>query len=97
MCSAVFCSVGSDVYQIMLFQAGVKWFVGAKFGGAIQWCHETVIFASHNTVRWMVTLEVSKVDSVKCVPFMAVVEPEECLNLNVSYVVLTPCNSSPTK
>jgi len=84
MCSAVVCSVGSDVYQTMLFQVGVKRFVGTKFSGAIEGFRYTVKFAAYYTVGWMVTQEVSKVDSVKCVPFMAVVEPEVCLNFNVS-------------
>jgi hypothetical protein len=97
MCIAVECSVGPDVYQTILVQVGVKRFTGPKFSRAIQGFHYTVKFASYNTVWWTVKQDISKVDNVKYVSFMAVVEPEVCLNLNMRYVVLTHCNSSPTK
>jgi hypothetical protein len=97
MCNAVCCSVGPDVYQTMLVQVAVKTFAGPKFSSAIQGFHDTVKFASCNTVWWTVTQDISKVDNVKYVSFMAVVESEFCLNLNMSYVVLTHCNSTTTK
>jgi len=73
MCIAVGCNVGPEVYQTMLFQVGVKRIAGAKFGGAIQGCYDTVKFATYNTVGWTLTQDISKVDSIKCDPFMAVV------------------------
>jgi len=45
MRSAVGCSVGSDVYHTILFQVGVKSFVGAKFSSATQGFRDTVKFA----------------------------------------------------
>jgi hypothetical protein len=81
----------------MLVQVGVKRFAGPKYSRAIQGFHYTVKFASCNKVWWTVTQDISKVDNVKYVSFMMVVESEVCLNLNMSYVVLTHRSSSTTK
>jgi hypothetical protein len=73
MCIAVGCNVGPDVYQTILCQVGVKRIAGANFGGAIRGCYYTVKFVTCNKVGWTLRQDLSKVDSVKCAPFMAVV------------------------
>jgi hypothetical protein len=57
----------------MWFQVGVKSIAGAKFGGAIRECYDTVKIAIYNIVGWTLTQDISKVDIVKCDPFVAVV------------------------